>query len=126
MPPPYHDVAEDKIESSLENIDAAVIGTRSEASGVRKDGSIFPLDLAMSKIEQFGLFTGIVRDITARKETEAKLEQYRKNLQVASSELMLAQTLGKHFGLCSVRERLEYIGGSFKIQSAPVREPQSP
>ena len=29
------------------------------------------------------------------------------------------QTLGKHFGLFSVRERLEYIGGSFKIQSAP-------
>ena len=45
----------------------------------------------MSKIEQFRLFTGIVRDITARKETEAKLEQYRKYLQVASSELMLAE-----------------------------------
>ena len=91
MPPPHHDEADEKIQTYLENTDAALIGTRGEVSGLRKDGSIFPLHLAVSKIEQFGLFTGIVRDLTTRKETEAKLEHYRKNLQLASSELMLAE-----------------------------------
>jgi PAS domain S-box-containing protein len=96
MPPPYHDAADEKIQSYLETGDAAVIGAWREASGLRKDGSIFPLGLAVSKVEQFGLFAGIVRDITARKDTETKLEQYRRNLQIVASELLLAEERERH------------------------------
>jgi len=65
--------------------------TRHEVSGHRKDGSTVSIDIALSKMEQLGLFTGIIRDITERKESEENLEQYRKNLQVMSSELMLTE-----------------------------------
>ncbi len=36
----------------------------------RKDGTTFPVDLAVSHIEQLHLITGIIRDITPRKELE--------------------------------------------------------
>jgi PAS domain S-box-containing protein len=64
---------------------------RNEALGVRKDGSTFPVDFAVSKMEQLGLYTGIVRNITERKKDERELDLYRKNLQIMSSELLLIE-----------------------------------
>src|SRR5262249_1367181 len=66
-------------------------GIDHEVFGARKDGSRFPIDLAVSEIPHLGLFTGIIRDITARKQTEQELDQYRKDLRTMSSELMLAE-----------------------------------
>jgi PAS domain S-box-containing protein len=66
-------------------------GIDHEVFGARKDGSRFPIDLAVSEIPHLDLFTGIIRDITARKQTEQELDQYRKDLRTMSSELMLAE-----------------------------------
>jgi signal transduction histidine kinase len=46
----------------------------------RKDGSIFPTDLAVSEIPHLGLFTGIHRDLSDRKRLE------REVIEVASLE----------------------------------------
>src|SRR5262249_28909785 len=70
---------------------ANVKSGRSEETGVRKDRSTVPLDFAVSEMKQLGLYTGIVRDITDRKETERDLAQYRTNLQTMSSELMIIE-----------------------------------
>ena len=50
----------------------AVSGTMFELTGVRKEGSEFPLEftLAMWKTESGLFFTGIMRDISERKRTE--------------------------------------------------------
>jgi PAS domain S-box-containing protein len=70
---------------------------RSGAGGVlellacRRDGSIFPIELAVAEISHLGLFTIVIRDITLRKQTEKALDRYRKDLQTMSSELMLAE-----------------------------------
>jgi PAS domain S-box-containing protein len=47
-------------------------GTEREASGRRKDGSVFPIDLAISEIVVSGrrMFTGFVRDMSERKRAE--------------------------------------------------------
>ena len=54
-----------------------VIGIGRDVSGRRKDGSIFPMSLAVSEILQDGepLFIGLTRDITERKKAEAEIEQ---------------------------------------------------
>ena len=64
-----------------------IIGIGREVSGRRKDGSTFPLDLSVSEVQLGGrrIFTGIVRDITRRKQAEDTLqaseERYRTLLK---------------------------------------------
>lgn len=55
------------------------IGPR-EVTGVHKDGSTFPMELAIGKMDTGDkrIFIGIVRDIAQRKETEKQLEQAQK------------------------------------------------
>jgi PAS domain S-box-containing protein len=57
-----------------------VLGTRREVEARRKDGSVFPTDLAVSEIPQLKLFTGVHRDLTERKRLE------REVVEVASLE----------------------------------------
>jgi diguanylate cyclase (GGDEF)-like protein/PAS domain S-box-containing protein len=56
---------------------ARVIGHGRDVSGCRKDGSLFPMSLAVSRIERHGetLFIGLTRDITERKKAEAAIER---------------------------------------------------
>ena len=57
-----------------------------EVEGRRKDGSIFPLELTVSKM-QLGdgrFFTGIVRDITERKQAEQALLVAKTEAELAS------------------------------------------
>ena len=52
-----------------------VIGIGREVTAVRKDGTRFPADLSVSEVllDERRLFTGVVRDITARKNAEQAL-----------------------------------------------------
>ena len=60
----------------------SVIGRIREISGRRKDGSVFPMELSVSRvwINQSQIFTGIIRDVTERKESEARL--ISKNIEL--------------------------------------------
>lgn len=57
--------------------------TNHETEGVRKDGSIFSLELALSEvtIDNQRTYVTIMRDITERKQAEKELEMHRHNLQ---------------------------------------------
>lgn len=63
------------LQGYVQTKEEKIAGKRNEVVGVRKDGSHFPLELSVSevKLENRFLFTGIVRDITRRKETEKKI-----------------------------------------------------
>ncbi|WP_315651775.1 bifunctional diguanylate cyclase/phosphodiesterase [Roseateles aquae] len=56
---------------------ARIIGVGRDVDGRRKDGQIFPMSLAVSRIDREGepLFIGLTRDITERKRAEAAIEQ---------------------------------------------------
>ena len=57
---------------------ARIIGIGREVEGQRKDGSLFPMDLAISEISRQGqpLFVGMVRDITERKRMERMKSEF--------------------------------------------------
>jgi PAS domain S-box-containing protein len=67
----------------LQTKQSHIIGTCREVIGRRKDGSLFPSDLAVNEIDHLGLFVGTHRDLSARRELErdvveaASLEQRR-------------------------------------------------
>ena len=50
--------------------------------GQRKDGSTFPMELSVGEAHQTGqrLFTGFVRDLTERQQTERRLHELQDGL----------------------------------------------
>lgn len=61
----------------------SVLGRRIETEGVRKDGEIFPIELAITEVpfSDRRIFTAYLRDITSRRQTERELADYRENLE---------------------------------------------
>ncbi|MBI3117570.1 MAG: PAS domain S-box protein, partial [Candidatus Hydrogenedentes bacterium] len=85
MPEPYHSGHDGYLERYRATAEARIIGARREVAGRRKDGSTFPMELAVSEM-QLGnarYFTGLVRDITERKAAEQALMQERNRLDLA-------------------------------------------
>jgi two-component system, LuxR family, sensor kinase FixL len=73
MPPNYRDEHDNYISQFLKTGEARIIGSGREVTGRRNDGSTFPVDLSVSRIEHLGLFTGIIRDISERKALQQHL-----------------------------------------------------
>lgn len=83
MPSPYREEHDEYIANYLRTGVNRIIGFGREVVGLRKDGTTFPLDLAVSEM-QLGpqkMFTGIVRDITERQRTETMLRETNEALQ---------------------------------------------
>jgi len=75
MPEPYHGEHDGYLLNYLRTGKAKIIGIGREVVGKRKNGSIFPMDLAVSQVflGNRRLFTGIVRDLTDRKRLERQI-----------------------------------------------------
>lgn len=80
MPEPYAGEHDTYLNNYLTTGINKVIGIGREVTGKRRDGSTFPMELAVSEMEVGGerMFTGIVRDITQRKQAEVEI-QAREN-----------------------------------------------
>ncbi|MCS6291950.1 MAG: PAS domain S-box protein [Nitrospira sp.] len=84
IPTRYREGHRLKLESVKAAGASAQAGTTIELHGLRKDGSEFPIELSLGtwKFGDQTFICGIVRDITLRKEAEAKLRQQQIEQQV--------------------------------------------
>ena len=59
-----------------------IIGTDRVVTGERKDGSTFPMKLAVGEMRTGNgrFFTGFIRDLTERQQTEHKLQELQTEL----------------------------------------------
>jgi PAS domain S-box-containing protein len=75
MPSPDRDRHDAYIARYLETAEPRIIGIGREVEGLRKDGSRFPMHLAVSEVRVEGrrIFTGIIHDLTQQREAEARL-----------------------------------------------------
>lgn len=89
MPEYYKQEHDSYIHNYLNSSSAKIIGIGREVMGQRSDGTIFPMDLAVTEVKSNdeSLFVGIIRDITERKEKELEIIKTQENLARANKKL---------------------------------------
>ena len=93
MPEPDRSLHGGYIANYMETGKAKILGLVQEVMGQRRDGSTFPMELAVNEFLVGGrkAFTGIVRDISDRREVEFALEVQAAELETANREMEAAQ-----------------------------------
>src|SRR5262245_2448214 len=89
MPAPYRDEHDGYIAEYLATGVKKIIGIGREVVGLRKDGTVFPMDLSVAEARVGGerLFVAVLRDISARKRAEQELAESHGILEKAVAEL---------------------------------------
>lgn len=82
MPPPYRNDHDRYLQRYLETGERRIIGIGRVVVGERKDGSTFPLELSVGEVKTDSqrFFTGFIRDLTERQQTEARLQELQAEL----------------------------------------------
>jgi two-component system sensor kinase FixL len=77
MPEPFRSQHDRYLQRYLSTGEKRIIGIGRVVVGVRKDGSTFPMELAVGEVGagDARVFTGFVRDLTERRENEARLQE---------------------------------------------------
>lgn len=89
MPSPYHEAHDGYLAHYLQTGEKKIIGSGREVVGLRKDGTSFPMDLAVGEMQlsERRMFTGTVRDISKRKQAEEQRALLIHELESANEEL---------------------------------------
>lgn len=82
MPSPYREDHDSYIERYLRTGERRIIGIGRVVVGQRNDGSTFPMELAVGEmhVREQRFFTGFIRDLTERQQTEARLQELQSEL----------------------------------------------
>ncbi|WP_284734659.1 PAS domain S-box protein [Sphingosinicella terrae] len=82
MPSPYREEHDGYLQRYYRTGERRIVGTGRVVVGKRKDGSTFPMELAVGEMRlgKDRFFTGFVRDITERQQTETRLQELQGEL----------------------------------------------
>ena len=80
MPAPHRENHDGYLARYLRTGEKRIIGIGRQVEAQRKDGTIFPMELAVGEVKLGGthIFTGFIRDLTARVKMEQDLRQAQK------------------------------------------------
>lgn len=123
MPSPYREEHDSYLERYLTTGERRIIGIGRVVVGERKDGSTFPMELAVGEARsgQARFFTGFVRDLTERQTTERRLQELQSELVhvsrlTAMGEMASALAHELNQPLSAIAN---YMKGSARLLGAP-------
>ncbi|MDM8569821.1 ATP-binding protein, partial [Thiotrichales bacterium HSG1] len=123
MPEPYHSEHDQYVANYGNNNKSA--GKRYELIAKRKDGSTFPIDIAVDEmpLDDNRMFIGIIRDISERKKSEAVLQEQQEELQASNEELQAQQEQlqANNEELQSQQEELQAANEELQAQQEELR-----
>ena len=82
MPSPYREAHDGYLQHYHDTGERRIIGVGRVVVGERRDGSTFPMELAVGEMNANGqrFFTGFVRDLTERQEHQTRLQELQSEL----------------------------------------------
>ncbi|MFO0948202.1 MAG: PAS domain S-box protein [Planctomycetota bacterium] len=85
MPEPHRSQHDGYLERYRRTGETFILGKAREFEAVRKDGSVFPCEISVSRVDlpvaSTAVLTGIIRDVSERKEAQRKLEELNRALE---------------------------------------------
>jgi two-component system cell cycle sensor histidine kinase/response regulator CckA len=117
------------LERYLASGEGRILGKRIEMTALRADGSEFPIEIAISRVPVEGLpvFTGYVRDLTERKQSEGRLHGLAAIVESSRDAIVGRSVEGIVTSWNAAAERLfgyradEMIGRSVDVLAPPER-----
>ena len=118
MPSPYHEEHDGYLKNFLETGVPKVIGIGREVIAKRKNGSVFPAEIAISQVDHKRLFTGIVRNLTERKRNEELLrKEHDLNQKIISTSRSIILMLDPHRKILQFNSCFEQLTGCLLDQA---------
>jgi PAS domain S-box-containing protein len=120
MPAPYHDEHDGYLARYRATGIQKIIGIGREVTGLRKDGSPFPLHLSVGEalIEGESKFTGILHDLTERVQLETQLREQSALMRLGEMAAVVAHEVKNP--LTGIRGAIQVIGSRLPAGSKDV------
>jgi two-component system sensor kinase FixL len=128
MPPPYREQHDNYLARYLATGERRIIGIGRVVVGLRKDGSTFPMELAVgeARLGERRVFTGFIRDLTEAQKTHARIQELQEGLLRASRLRVTGQMAAAlaHELNQPLTAVANYLRGAQRLMQAP--EPDLP
>ena len=114
MPEPYFREHDNYLSRFQKTGKKQIIGIGREVQGKRKDGTIFPLYLAVSEtvVNNDKMYTGILHDITEQKEAEDKIKRLKTGIDQAYDAVMITDLDGS----------IHYVNPAFEAMTGYTKD----
>ena len=117
MPSPYHEEHDAYLARYLDTGVPKIIGIGREVTGLRRDGTTFPLHLSVGEMTVAGerKFTGIIHDLSARVRIEEQLREHTALARLGEMAAVIAHEVKNP--LAGVRGAIQVIGARLPKES---------
>ncbi|HEV8256768.1 MAG TPA: PAS domain S-box protein, partial [Casimicrobiaceae bacterium] len=126
VPPRLRDAHRQGFAHYLATGDGTILGKRLELEAIRADGTEFPIDLAIVALggTSTPMFTGFIRDITARKEADKRIKRLNRVYAVLSEINSLIVRVRDRDELFREACRVAVQSGQFLLAWVAVADPR--